>query len=100
MLALPLVVCAPPPAADQHQQQFIERITGNMADAEQRLATLETQVAFLEDAVSSLDAALANQQQQVLMLEQQVRLLHQQLKEHGSRLDAVDAPADAPPPHY
>ena len=44
--------------------------------------------------------ALASQQQQILELQSQLRFLHEEMKTHGARLDAVDAPADPPPPHY
>lgn len=61
---------------------------------------LESQIAFLEDTVAELDRALASQQQQILELQSQLRFLHEEMKTHGARLDAVDAPADPPPPHY
>ena len=59
---------------------------------------LESQIAFLEDTVAELDRALASQQQQILELQSQLRFLHEEMKTHGVRLDAVDAPADPPPP--
>ncbi|MCH1491564.1 MAG: SlyX family protein [Luminiphilus sp.] len=68
-----------------------------MTDAQ---SELESQIAFLEDTVAGLDKALARQQQQILELQSQLRFLHEELKTHGVRLDAVDAPADPPPPHY
>ena len=70
------------------------------ANIEERLTRLEEGLFFQERLLRNLNTALTDQQRQLDMLEAVLGGLREKVAGLSELVDAANAPANTPPPHY